>query len=159
MENGISRDERGNYRWVGVIDRGYEMKTFRIAFGVVGGICAFFAAASLFLGGDAAGVTLLSCAGALAVTGGVCWLFGRRAGRRTQAYVLTEDAVLFPRRKTSAPILFRSVRKAVVCPSREMIELRHLGGSAPVFAPPGGFAFVRDYILERLPPDATVLNA
>ena len=80
MSSGITQDERGVYHWSSTIDQGYENKAFKIAFGVVGGICVMLIIMSLMLGGDMIGVVLLSCLGALAVTGGVCWLFSRNAG-------------------------------------------------------------------------------
>ena len=79
----ITRDEQGAFHWRGTVDKSYEHKAFRIVFGVTGGICAFYIIASLALGGDMLGVALLCSAAALAVAGVVCWLFDRRAGRRT----------------------------------------------------------------------------
>ena len=91
MNSQISRDERGIYHWTGVIDRSYENKTFRIAFGVCGGICAAFILMSLFMGGEFMGTVLLSCLGVMAVCGGVCWLFNRNAGHRKQSYLMDES--------------------------------------------------------------------
>jgi hypothetical protein len=56
-----------------------------------------------------------------------------------------------------APFSFKGIRKAVVCLSRNMIELYQFLGSAPVFVPPEDFAFVRDYILQRIPETAEVI--
>ena len=154
MNSQISRDERGIYHWTGVIDRSYENKTFRIAFGVCGGICAAFILMSLFMGGEFMGTVLLSCLGVMAVCGGVCWLFNRNAGHRKQSYLMDEDSVGLYQRRYYTPITFRSVRKAVVHGSRDMIELFQAVGSAPVFVPHEDFPFVRDFILERLPKTA-----
>lgn len=154
--SGITRDENGAYRWYGVIDSGYERKTFQIVFGVCGGICVLFLIMSAVLGGEMLRVTLLSSLGVMAVAGGVCWLFGRNAGHRTQGYIMTEDSVLFMQRRANAPIFFGSVRKAVVYPARDMIELFEAAGSGPVFAPHEDFAFVKDFILQRLPRAAVI---
>ncbi len=153
----ITRDEQGNYCWDGKIDRSYEHKAFKIAFGVCGGICAMFILMSLILGGDMLGITLLSTVGVMAVVGGVCWLFNRNAGNRRQGYIMTEDAILFRRRKYNAPFTFRSIKKAVVYPSRDMIELYQAVGSGPVFIPHEEFEFVKDFILRRLPDTAEVV--
>ena len=157
MSSGITQDERGVYHWSSTIDLGYENKAFKIAFGVVGGICVMLIIMSLMLGGDMIGVVLLSCLGALAVTGGVCWLFSRNAGNRKQSYIMTEKSVQFHQRRYYAPFTFRSIKKAVVYESRDMIELYQAVGSGPVFVLHEDFPFVRDFILERLPDTAEVL--
>ncbi len=59
MENHITQDEFGIYHWSGTVDRGYEDKTFKIAFGVCGGICALLILMSLFIGGEVSGIVLL----------------------------------------------------------------------------------------------------
>ena len=143
----ITKDEQGNYCWDGMIDRSYEHKAFKIAFGVCGGICAMFILMSLILGGDMLGITLLSTVGVMAVVGGVC----------RQGYIMTEDAILFRRRRYNAPFTFRSIKKAVVYPSRDMIELYQAVGSGPVFIPHEEFEFVKDFILRRLPDTAEVV--
>lgn len=153
----ISRDEQGAYHWAGTVDAGYEQKSFRIAFGVVGGICVLLLVMSIAMGGEMLRVTLLSCLGALAVTGGVCLLFRRHAGTRLQRYILTEDAIHFCMRRGSNPFLFRNTRKAVIFPGRNMIELYQPFASGPIFVPPEDFAFVRDYILQRIPEDAEIV--
>lgn len=154
----ITRDERGAFHWRGTVDKSYEHKAFRIVFGVTGGICAFYIIASLALGGDMLGVALLCSAAALAVAGVVCWLFDRRAGRRTQGYIMTEDAVMFCQGRSNPAVTFGSVRKAVVYPSRNMIELYQPLGSAAVFAPREDFEFVKGFILQRLPASAQVIQ-
>ena len=156
MDSHIKKDEYGTYHWTGVIDRGYEDKTFKIAFGVCGGISAFLILMSLFLGGEVIGITLLSCLGVMAVCGGVCWLFNRNAGNRKQSYIMNEEFVGFHQRRHYAPFPFRSIRKAVIYESRDMIELFQTAGSGPVFAPHEDFPFVKDYILQRLPKTAVI---
>ena len=155
----ISRDEHGAYYWTGTIDAGYEGKTFRIVFGVVGGICALFIIMSLILGGEMIGVVLLSCGGALLAAGGVCLLFGRNAGRRQQRYIMTEDALSFRLGRYNSAYAFRSIRKVIVYSGRDMIELYPAIGSAAVFAAHEDFPFVRDFILQRIPEDSEVIHA
>ncbi len=152
----INRDERGTWHWVAAVDRTYERKAFRIAFGVCGGICLLFILMSLLMDAEMLWVTLLSGLGVMAVVGGVCLLFEHSAGKRTQGYLMTEDAVSFRRPRQIVPFPFRSIRKAVVVPSRDMIELYQAVGSGPVFVPHGDFEFVRDFILERLPDTAEI---
>ena len=156
MDSRIRRDEHGTYHWTGVIDRGYEDKTFKIAFGVCGGICTLLFLMSLFLGGEVVGIVLLSSLGVMAVCGGVCRLFNRNAGSRKQSYIMNEEYVGFHQRRYYAPFPFRSIKRAVVYESRDMIELFQAVGSGPVFAPHADFAFVKDYILQRLPGTAEV---
>lgn len=154
----ITRDENGTYHWVGTVDVGYEQKTFKIAGGVCGGICALFIIMGLIMGGDMLGVVLLCSLGVAAIVGGVCWLFNRSAGNRTQRYRMTEDAIVFDMgRRTVSPFTFRSIRKAVVYTSRNMIELYQAMGSGPVFVPHEDFGFVRDYIIRRLPENTEVV--
>ena len=154
----IEKDQHGFYHWYGTVDAGYEKKTFRIAFGVCGGMCLMFIVMSLFMGGEVLGVTLLSCLGVMAVCFGVCFLFNLNAGNRRQGYRMNEDCVIFGRGRSTAPFFFKSIRKAVVFPSRHMIELYPPVGSGPVFAPPEDYEFVRDFILERLPDTAEVIT-
>ena len=156
MDSQIREDEYGTYHWTGVIDRGYEDKTFKIAFGVCGGICALLILMSFFLDGEVIVITLLSSVGVMAVCGGVCWLFNRTAGTRKQSYIMNEDCVAFHQRRYDAPFTFRSIRRAVVYQSRNMIELFQATGSGPVFVPQEDFPFVTDFILQRLPETAEV---
>ena len=156
MDNHIIKDKFGIYRWTGTIDRGYEDKTLKIAFGVCGGICALLILMSLFIGGEVAGIVLLSSLGVMAVCGGVCWLFNRNAGNRKQSYIMNDACVGFHRRRYYAPITFHSVRKAVIYESRNMIELFHAFGSGPVVVPREDFPFVKEFIIKRLPETAEV---
>ena len=155
----ITVDKNGVYHWYGTVDVGYEKKTFRIAFGVCGGICLFFIVAILFLGGDMIGVTLLSCLGVMAVCGGVCWVFNLNAGHRRQGYRMSATHITFiGGRRSTVPFSFKSIRRAVVFPSRHMIELYPRVGSGPVYAPPEDYGFVRDFILERISREAEVVT-
>ncbi len=156
MGSQIRRDEHGTYHWTGVVDRGYENKTFKIAFGVCGGICAMLILMSFILGGEVIWITLLSSLGVMAVCGGVCWLFNRNAGNRRQSYIMNEEYVGFHQRRYYAPLPFRSIKRAVVYESRDMIELFQAVGSGPVFVPHEDFAFVKDFVLQRLPETAEV---
>ena len=156
MDNHIIKDKFGIYRWTGTIDRGYEDKTLKIAFGVCGGICALLILMSLFIGGEVAGIVLLSSLGVMAVCGGVCWLFNRNAGNRKQSYIMNDACVGFHRRRYYAPITFSSVRKAVIYESRNMIELFQTVGSGPVFVPREDFPFVKEFIIQRLPETADI---
>ena len=153
----FTQDARGAYHWAGRIDRAYEGKSFKITFGVCGGICLFLILMSLLLGGDMLWIVLVSCAGVMGVAGLCCWLFSLNAGKRLQRYSMTEEGVFLHQRRYEAPFLFKSVRKAVVCPDRSMIELYQSLGSGAVFAPPQHFDFVRRFILERLPDTAKVV--
>ncbi len=151
MDSQIKRDEHGTYHWTGFVDRSYEDKTFKIVFGVCGGICALLILMSLFLGGEAIGITLLSSLGVMAVCGGVCWLFNPNAGNRKQSYIMNEESVGFHQRRYYASFTFHSIKRAVVYESRDMIELFQAIGSGPVFVPHEDFPFVKDFILQRLP--------
>ena len=156
VESHIEKDEFGAYHWTGTVDRDYEHKTFRIAFGVCGGICALLVLMSLILGGDVIGVVLPSSLGVMVVCGGVCWLFNRIAGKRRQSYILNEEFVGFHQHRYYSPITFRSVRKAVIYESRDMIEMFQAVGSGPVFVPHEAFPFVKDFITQRLPETAEI---
>ena len=153
----IARDENGAYSWNGTVDVPYEHKTFKIVFGVCGGICLFFVLAALFLEPDLLGLMLQIFLVVAAICGGVCYLFNRNAGKRGQAYTMTEDCVIFGVGKAANPFFFKSIRKAVVFTNRNMIELYTPLGSGPVFVPHEDFGFVRDYIIRRLPETAEVI--
>lgn len=153
----FTQDARGAYHWAGRIDRAYEGKSFKITFGVCGGICLFIILMSLLLGSEMLWVVLLSCAGVMAVAALTCGLFSLNAGKRLQHYTMTEEGVFLHQRRYEAPFLFKSIKKAVVCSDRSMIELYQSVGSGAVFAPPQQFDFVRRFILERLPDTAKVV--
>ena len=153
----ITHNENGTYSWRGTIDVGYEHKVFKIVFGVCGGMCALFIMMALVMGGDMMGVILLSCLGVMAICGGVCFLFNLNAGNRKQPYTMTEDCIIFGGGKASNPFFYKSIRKAVVYTSRNMIELHTMLGHGPVFVDHNEFGFVRDYILRRLPETAEVV--
>ena len=157
MSSRIEKDEQGVYTWTATVDARYEHKAFRIAFGVTGGICGMYLLMSLALGGDMLGFMLLICVAALAVVGGVCWLYNFYAGKRSQRYRMDENGVHVVLRRSNAPFSFRSIRKAVVSPPRNMIELYQAIGSGAVFTAPEDFEFVRDFILQRLPDDTVIL--
>ena len=152
----MTRDKRGAYTWTGTVDAAFDDQAFRIALGVCGGVCLFFVIMSLILGGGMLWIVLLTSAAALAVVGGICLLFKRRAGQRGQRYIMDEHAVYFCQGRANIPFSFKSIRKAVVCPSRNMIGLYQAVGSSPVFTSAEDFAFVRDYILQRLPAGAEI---
>ena len=151
----MTRDAQGAYHWTSAVDRGYERKAFRIAFGVTGGICLFYIVMSLFMDAEVLGVTLLTSAAALIVVGGVCWLFSR-GGNWRQGYTMTEECISFHQRRYAAPFRFASVKKAVIFDARYMIELYQAVGSGPVFVPPEDYEFVKDFILRRLPAAAQI---
>ena len=156
--NRIKRNENGVYYWTGIVDAGYEKKTFKIVFGVCGGMCLMFIIMGLIMGPDMMATILLSCLGVMAVAGGVCWVFSLNAGNRPQRYEMSEEYILFLGGKRSTnPFSFRSIRKAVVFTSRNMIELYQLVGSGPVFVPHEDFGFVMDFILRRIPENAEVI--
>ena len=155
----IRQGENGVYSWYGVVDKRYELKTFKIVFGVCGGICLFYIIAMLLVAPDMLWVILLCTLAVMTICGGVCWLFWLNAGKRRQYYELSEWHVTFGkgyRRRTA--FSYKSIRKAVVYPSRHMIELYPLIGSGPVFAPPEDYEFVRDFILTRIPDGADVIR-
>ena len=156
MKISMTADEHGVYRWRGIVDRDYEHKAFKIAFGVCGGICALLIIMGLMLDTELFGFMLLISLAVMGVVGGVCWLYNKVAGTRPQGYRMSEKSIDFKQRRYYAPFSFRSIRKAVVCPSRNMIELYQAVGSGAVFVPPEEFEFVRDFILQRLPDTAEV---
>ena len=153
----ITQDDRGRYQWNGTVDVSYEYKVFKILFIVIGAVCILFLILALLMARDMLGVVLLSDLGVMAVVGGVCFLFNLNAGNRKQAYTMTEDCIIFGVGRTQNPFFYKSIRKAVVCTGRNMIELHTLVGHGPVFVDHNEFGFVRDYILRRLPESAEVV--
>ncbi len=152
----ITLDESGTYRWKGTVDVSYEHKTYRIVFGVCGGICGAYLILSWLMAREYFGLILLISLVVAAVCGGVCFLFELNAGRRRQAYLMTEDCITFGSGKTANPFFFKSIKKAVIHTNRNMIELYTPVGSGPVFVPHADFGLVRDHILHRLPETAEV---
>ena len=157
MDTGIIKDENGAYRWTGTEDKRYEQKASGIALYVSGGICAVFIIMGLALGGGMRGVFLLMGLAAMAVVGGTCLLMNRFGGQRRQRYIMTEEYVGFRRRRYCAPFRFKSIKKAAVFPSRNMIELYQAADSGAVFVPREDFEFVKDFILKRLPEKVVVV--
>ena len=153
----VTRTENGTYEWNGTVDVSYEYKTFGIVFGVCLGTCALFVLFALFFMHEILGLMLLIFVIVAAICGGVCYFFNRNAGKRKQAYSMTEDAVIFGVGKAANPFFFESIKKAVVYTNRNMVELYTRIGSAPVFVTHEDFGFVRDYIIRKLPDTAVVL--
>ena len=149
--------ENGTYSWNGIVDTSYEHKVFKILFTVIGAFCVLLIIIGFVMARDMLWVILLTCLGVMAIVGGVCFFFNLNAGNRRQAYTMTEDCLIFGVGKASNPFFCKSIRKAVVYTSRNMIELYTLIGSGPVFVDHNDFGFVRDYILRRLPDTAEVL--
>ena len=84
----IARDENGAYCWTGTVDVPYVHKTFRIVFGVCGGICLFFVLAALFLAPEFLGLTLLIFLVVANTILGVQFLMGqKRASKRYKTLV------------------------------------------------------------------------
>ena len=153
----ITQDENGTFRWNGTVDVSYEHKTFKILFTVIGSLCFVFIIMGFVMGDGIRDVMVLTSLGIMAIVGVVCFLFNLNAGNRRQAYTMTEDCIIFGAGRAQNPFFYKSIRKAVVYMSRNMIELYTTVGSGPVFVDHEDFGFVRDYILKRLPESAKVV--
>lgn len=155
----ITQDSKGIYHWNGTIDVRYEHKVFKILFSVMGTLCAVFIGMALYLNPRMLGVVLLTCFVIMAIVGGVCWFFNLNVGYRQQPYMMNDMYIIFGGgSRGDSPYFFKDIRKAVIYPSRFMIELFPLIGSGPVFAPPEDYEFVKEYILDHIPREADVYD-
>ena len=157
METRITRDERGTYRWLGTIDRESDKKTIRIIYGVIGGLCILFILMALAVNADMLGVTILTCLGVMAVVTAVALPLMRLSRGRQQPYEMNDEYVRYVGYgREDARFRYEDIRKVRVCSSRNMLEVKGLIVTAPIFVPHEDFGFVRDYILRRLPGNTKV---
>ena len=157
METRITRDERGTYHWLGTIDRESDKKTIRIIYGVIGGLCILFILMALAVNADMLGVTILTCLGVMAVVTAVALPLMRLSRGRQQPYEMNDEYVRYVGYgREDARFRYEDIRKVRVCSSRNMLEVKGLIVTAPIFVPHEDFGFVRDYILRRLPGNTKV---
>ena len=159
----VTRGTDGVYRWAGHADHEQKGEVVRIVMGVIGGICLLILAMFVYLyftqgSKDMLGVVLLSCFAPLAIAGLICWVYYRIADDITQPYDLTEEYVRYAGTgKYDYYYHFKSLKKITICEQRNMIKVKGLISSAPVFVPHEDFRFVQDYILRRLPDTAKIV--
>ena len=152
METGITRDEKGTYRWSGTIDGETDRKTLRIIYGAMGGMCVLFIIMALVINREMLGVTLLACLGVMVVVTAITVPLMRASRGRKQPYEMNDEYVRYVGYgREDACFFYEKIRAVHVYNSRDMLEVKGLVVSAPVFVPHEDFGFVRDYILRRLP--------
>lgn len=157
MNSGITRDEKGTYHWVGVIDSQYDGKVLWIIYGSTGGLCAVFLVMALVSFPEMLRAVVLSCLAVLAVVSVITLPLMRASRGREQKYEMNDEYVRYVGYgKEDAVFSYEKIRKVHVYNSRNMLEVKGLIVSAPFFVPHEYFGFVRDYILRRLPGDAEV---
>ena len=158
INTSITRDERGTYHWSGTIDSESDKKVYRIIFGVNGGLCILFIVMCLMINPDMLLVTLLTCLGVLAIVTVITVPLMRASRGRKQAYEMNDEYVRYVGYgKEDTYFAYKDIRKVRVYNSRNMLEVKGLIVSAPIFVPHEDFGFVRDYILRRIPGNTKVI--
>ena len=158
MNSSITRDEKGTYRWTGIIDTESDKKTMGIIFGTMGGLCAFFILMGLFMSRDAMGPTLLGCAGVMAVVSVITIPLMWASKGRKQKYEMNEEYVRYVGYgRDDHYFYYKGIRQVHIFHSRSMLEVKGAIVTVPVFVPQEDFVFVKNYILHRLPDSAKVI--
>ena len=153
----VQRCEDGAYRWRGEFDRAQYGQVVKITMGTCGGTCLVFVVMALVLG-DMLGVVLLTCLAIMAIAGGVCWAYMRFMTPIYQPYELTEDYVRYVgSRRSNTYFRYKDIRKVIIDAGRGRIAICSALVTAPVFVPREDFAFVQNYILQRLPDTAQII--
>ena len=155
--NTIIRDETGTYCWSAAIDSAYDRKISAIIFGVIGGMCVLFIVMCLMSYPEMLRATLLSCLAVMAVVAAIAIPLMRASRGRQQKYEMNEEYVRYVGYgREDARFYYPDIHSVRICPSRSMIEVKGLIRFAPVFIAREDFAFVKNYILPRLPDSARV---
>ena len=153
----VKRCEDGAYRWRGQFDRAQYGQVIKITMGTCGGTCAIFIVMALALG-DMLGLMLLISLVIMAIAGIVCWLYLRFMTPIYQPYEMTEDYVRYVgTRRSNAYYHYKGIRKVYIDAGRNRIAICSVASTAPVFVPHEDFAFVQNYILQRLPDTAQII--
>ena len=147
----------GAYRWRARVDRAQRMKAIKITLGVVGALCLMLMVMAVIIGPDMLGVVGLSCLAAMAISGVVCWLYFRGSSDLHQPYEMAEEYIRYASSgRDDTYFFYKNIRRVTVREKENLIQVRGRLIGAPIIVPHEDFAFVQDYILRRLPPDADV---
>ena len=153
----LTRGEDGVYRWKGKFSKQQRKKAIRITLGTCGGICLLILALTLSAGakGEVLAATLISILAVMVIAGVICALYARMSKDRYQPYEMGEDYLRFVGYgKADSWITFQNIRRVKIVPEQDLISVRTALVWAPFFVPHEDFAFVRNYVLLRLPPTA-----
>ena len=152
----VVRGADGVFRWRAKIPVEEQARVIRIVLCVMGGFCLLMIALTALTGPNMLLPVLLACAGVMAVSGLCCLLF-RPRDTVTQPYELTEERIRYVGYgRTDSRLDFKNIRRVRVEASKDLLRLRGLLAAMPVYVPREDFIFVRNYILQRVPPNARV---
>ena len=103
-------------------------------------------------------ITLLSDLGVMAVVSLITIPYMKATKGRKQAYEMNDEFIHYVGYgKEDTYFRYSSIHKVTVHNSRNMLEVKGIVVSIPVFTAHEDFGFVRDYIIHRLPGTAKVL--
>ena len=158
MNNRITQEPDGSFRWNCPIDTDYHRKSGREGlFGVLF-LCAFvfFIFLAVSHGTDLREDIWipLSVIGVILVIALPLLFLWNSAGAPHEQYVMTEDYVKSGYGKASIYSEFKKTKEAVV--TAKYIEMDGNFRNNRIYVPSEDMEFVREYILKRLPDDAVI---
>lgn len=143
----VTRLEDGTWCWRCPVDDSTAEFSYRLTFGVCGGICALLILMAMFMDPWALKITLLSCLGVMAVAGGVVLIF-KKLGAWDEFYWMNDEYIRIGTGKSTAIMEYDRLKRVVLADNKIMLEKKI--GRGTVFIPDGDYEFVENYILARI---------
>ena len=150
----VTMQEDNSYCWRCTIEKEYERRSYRLAMR----ICVLIGLLILGCGVIICGmnrdfrfmwVVAVCTAVFLLISLLTCLIFDRLPGERKEIYRLIEDGVQTGSGRYRTYFDFRRAKQLTV--NSKYVELQGSVGETRVYVPPEDMAFVRDYILNRIP--------
>ena len=153
----VTVQDDGSYRWQCAIEKEYERKSYKTAMKICIGIALFVLVYGTILSvmfHQSPWVYILSDAIFLLISFLICLGMDRLPGNVREIYHLTDTYIRSGYGRSGASFYFNRTREAIV--NKKYIELRGQHGGPRIYVPAEDMAFVQDYILKRLPGEASV---
>lgn len=141
------RLEDGTWCWRCPVDDSVTESSYRLTFGVCGGICALLILMAVFMDPWTLKITLLSCLGVMAVAAGVV-LISKKLGGWDEFYWMNDEYIRIGTGKSTRVMEYDKLKRVVLTPEKIRLEAKF--GKGIVFIPDGDYDIVRDYILCRI---------
>ena len=154
----VMRGEDGVVRWSGAIDKKHQRTAYKIILIACGGALLLFLPLCLLVNPEMLGVTALILLGVMAIPVLVCFVFDRiTPDPQLQPFELGEDFIHWVGYgRTDFRYSLHSIRRVRVKTEEHMLVLYQPLGVMHVYIPAEDFPYVRDFVLRRIPAQASV---
>ena len=155
----VTLQEDNSYCWRCTIEKEYERRSYRLTMR----ICVLISLLILGCGVIICSmnrdfrfmwVVAVCTAGFLLIAFLTCLIVDRLPGERKEIYRLIEDGVQTGSGRSRTYFEFKRTKQLIA--SSKYVELEGSVGGTRVYVPPEDMAFVRDYILSRMPGNAVI---